>query len=138
MNRLDELKNELSKINNEISELSKNQVIITYKKLEETKNELKNSINKEINRIQSECKHHIWYHLSTESDCYEGRKYFTCQCLECGKIKESGLRNFELVLFKKESYVEIKEEYNKLKIITSNQEVLFTILKEKFIDKVTR
>jgi len=39
---------------------------------------------------------------------------------------------------KKESYNKIKEEYNKLKSITSNQEVLFTILKEKFIDKVTR
>ena len=138
MNRLDELKNELLKINNEMSELSKNQVIIAYEDLKETKDNLNNLINKEINKIQSECLHPIWYHLSTDSDCYEERKYFTCQCLECGKIKESGLRNFELVLFKKESYVEIKEEYNKLKIITSNQEVLFTILKEKFIDKVTR
>ena len=138
MNRLNELKNQLSTIKNEISELSKNQVIITYKKLEETKSKLNISINKEINRIQSECEHPIWYHLSTDSDCYEGRKYFTCQCLECGKIKESGLRNFELVLFKKESYNEIKEEYNKLKSITSNQEVLFTILKEKFVDKAIR
>ena len=138
MNRLDELKNELLKINNEMSELSKNQVIIAYEDLKETKDNLNNLINKEINKIQSECLHPIWYHLSTDSDCYEGRKYFTCQCLECGKIKESGLRNFELVLFKKESYNEIKEEYNKLKSITSNQEVLFTILKEKFVDKAIR
>jgi len=138
MNRLDELKNQLSTINNEILELSKKQVIITYKELEETKNELKNSINKEINMIQSECKHPLWYHLSTDRDCYEGRKYYTCQCLECGRIKEDGYKNFELVLFKKESYNEIKEEYNKLKSITSNQDVLFVILKEKFIDKLTR
>ena len=138
MNRLDELKNELSIINNEILKLSMNPYITTYKELEETKNKLKDSINKEINKIQSECKHPIWYHLSTDSDCYEGRKYFTCQCLECGKIKESGNRNFNLILFKKESYIEIKEEYNKLKSITSNQEVLFTILKEKFTDKVIR
>ena len=138
MNRLDELKNQLSTINNEILELSKNQVIITYKELEETKNKLNNSINKEINRIQSECLHSIWYHLSTDSDCYEGRKYYICQCLECGRIKENGYRHFNLILFKKESYNEIKEEYNKLKSITSNQEILFAILKEKFTDKVTR
>jgi len=138
MNRLDELKNKLLIINKEISELSMNPFIITYEDLKETKDNLNNSINKEINRIQSECKHPIWYHLSTESDCYEGRKYFTCQCLECGKIKESGYRNFNLMLFKKESYNTVKEEYNKLKSITSNQDVLFTILKEKFIDKVTR
>ena len=138
MNRLDELKNELLKINNEMSELSKNQVIIAYEDLKETKDNLNNLINKEINKIQSECLHPIWYHLSTDSDCYEGRKYFTCQCLECGRIKEDGYRYFNLILFKKESYNKIKEEYNKLKSITSNQEVLFTILKEKFIDKVTR
>ena len=138
MNRLDELKNELSIINNEISEISMNPFIITYEDLKETKDNLNKSINKEINRIQSECEHPIWYHLSTESDCYEGRRYFTCQCLECGRIKESGYRNFNLMLFKKESYIEIKEEYNKLKSVTNNQEVLFTILKEKFIDKIIR
>ena len=132
------LKNELSTINNEILELSKNQVIITYRELEETKNKLNDLINKEVNRIQSECKHPIWYHLSTDSDCYEGRKYFTCQCLECGRIKEDGYRHFNLMLFKKESYIEIKEEYNKLKSITNNQEILFAILKEKFTDKVIR
>jgi len=92
MNRLDELKNKLLKINNEISELSKNQVIIAYEDLKETKDNLNNLINKEINKIQSECLHPIWYHLSTDSDCYEGRKYFTCQCLECGRIKEDGYR----------------------------------------------
>ena len=132
------LKNELSTINNEILELSKNQVIITYRELEETKNKLNDLINKEVNRIQSECKHSIWYHLSTDSDCYEGRKYYTCQCLECGRIKEDGYRHFNLILFKKESYIEIKEEYNKLKSITNNQEILFAILKEKFTDKVIR
>ena len=137
MTKLNELKNELTNIQNQISELSKNQIIITYKELEKTENNLINLIKKEINQIQFECKHPIWYHLSTDNDYYEGRKYFTCKCIDCEKVKEDGAKYFHYILYKNEPYNKIKEEYIKLKNITKNQDVLFNALKEKFTDKIS-
>ncbi len=36
-----------------------------------------------------ECNHDVWYLLYSETDEYEGRTYWNCKCLQCGKHKEA-------------------------------------------------
>lgn len=132
---LESLNNELIDIKSKLVEIENNHAVITYKELEKNKESLVDLINKEIRNIQSKCKHPMWYHLSTEDDRYEGRRYFTCRCLECEKLDEDRAKYFKLVLIKKENYSIIKEEYDKLKSITNNYDVIFSALKEKFEDK---
>lgn len=38
--------------------------------------------------LSEECDHDVWYLLSYDSDDYEGRTYWNCKCLQCGKREE--------------------------------------------------
>jgi hypothetical protein len=43
---------------------------------------------------QSECNHPLWYFTSDDTDRFEGRQLWTCQCIKCGKYKTGHSREF--------------------------------------------
>ncbi len=133
--KLFDLKMEIEKVRNEIKckqqlydELANIPEVKNYRK---TADELEKAIKKkkllgeEYLRIsQSECSHSLWYLLSYESDSYECKIFWTCKCIECGKVEERRSKDFENVITgdglfarynrSKYSYDEVKKVYNDL------------------------
>lgn len=66
-----------------------------------------------INLKQRLCTHPIWFFVSETTDDYEGRTYYTCRCLECGKVEERRNRDFENII--RGDFSRVKEEYDKRK-----------------------
>lgn len=44
--------------------------------------------------MQDECTHPIWLWLNEDTDEHEGRTYYDCECVACGKIEERRDRDF--------------------------------------------
>lgn len=47
-----------------------------------------------IKLYQSECHHPLWYFIKDDSDRFEGRQLWVCQCIKCGKYKTGHSREF--------------------------------------------
>ena len=104
-----DVKTELEKVNNKVN--CKQQLYNDLIELPEVKNyikaagELEEAIKKKkllveeyFKILQSECNHPLWYLLDFEIDSYECKTYWTCKCIECGKVEEDRSKNFENVI----------------------------------------
>ena len=47
-----------------------------------------------IEGVQENCQHPAWVLLNKDEDHYEGRVYFTCRCVACGKEQTDNARFF--------------------------------------------
>ncbi len=137
MSKLTRLKEQLNFLSHQILDLEKTDIIKNYKKLKSKHNDIKHNIEIETRLIQSECKHPIWYHLTTKCDEYEGRKYFTCKCLECNLIETRRAKDFNRKLTQKEDFITTKNKLKKLKNdlannrnVKLNYDTVYNILSE--------
>lgn len=125
---------EVSSCYNEISEsinsLETDSKVAEYIRLNDERcnklTEYRKLKSKYIQLKQETCSHDIFYFLSSETDSYEGRTYWTCKCLDCGYeitsrsnyitkpvIIEDAMLGFENKCLT--SYYEVKETYQELK-----------------------
>ena len=44
---------------------------------------------------QELCTHPVWYFMGATKDDYEGRIYWNCMCMRCGKIEERRSKDFD-------------------------------------------
>lgn len=47
-----------------------------------------------IKLCQAECNHPLWYFIEDDSDRFEGRQLWVCQCIKCRKYKTGHSREF--------------------------------------------
>ena len=47
-----------------------------------------------LKSVQENCEHPVWILLNEDYDSWEGRLYFTCRCVACGKEKTAYARKF--------------------------------------------
>ena len=88
--------------NNEQKELLQDEKVQRYVQLNDLLQEYGSIVEilerKHIANIQNDCKHNLWYLLTSETDSYEGRTYWTCRCLDCDMVRESRSHNFRNVI----------------------------------------
>ena len=101
-----ELKDKLLKLNesrNELIEarqkLLENDIVKQYvaldDELSETNLEYRRLYRDLIREKQNTCSHPVWYFMDGFTDRYEGRAYWSCKCVACGKeIREMRSRNY--------------------------------------------
>ena len=128
-----ELNDYLDNINIGIKVLETNSIIQLYNEQKTEKEKINRQINSMTNKMQSECKHPIWYHVSTSGDYFEGRTYYMCKCLECGYQKERISRDFnKMVIHTEETFSIIQDKYFEFKKITNDINIIKSLLEEKF------
>ncbi len=139
ISRLGSLKDSLGKIRKEVEVLEKdNPSISKYLQLKYEAENIRNSIKNVELEIQSKCVHPIWYFRSKEDDEYEGRRYFTCVCLECEHIKEDRGKNFDKVIYAEERYKWVKELYDRVVRVISEFDLDYDYVYKVLQDKTAR
>ncbi len=79
--------NELRKIKEELLEVKKaNQTQGETKDIDEPFQKIRSKAMDKTEESQEKCSHPVWYFLNGVTDWYEGKSYWTCQCVNCGKI----------------------------------------------------
>ena len=89
--------NELMEIRSELLEIPE------VKKFSETDEEYR-KLEKETDIVskkayharQELCTHPVWYFMGATKDDYEGRIYWNCMCMRCGKIEERRSKDFDI------------------------------------------
>ena len=128
-----ELNDYLDNINIGIKVLETNSIIQLYNEQKTEKEKINRQIKSMINKMQSECKHPIWYHINTSQDYFEGRTYYLCKCLECGYQTERISREFnKMVIHTEETFSIIQDKYFEFKKITNDINIIKSLLEEKF------
>ena len=128
-----ELNHYLNNINKNIKDLETNSIIQLYNKQKQDKGKVNREIESTTNKMQSECKHPIWYHINTSGDYFEGRTYYMCKCLECGYQTERISRDFnKMVIHTEEKFSVIQDKYFEFKKITNDINIIKSLLEEKF------
>ena len=131
---------EISILNNILNEvdigmriLEENEIVKIYNGYKKIKEETSRDVQSMTNKMQSECKHPIWYHVSTSGDYFEGRTYYMCKCLECGYQTERISRDFnKMVIHTEEKFSVIQDKYFEFKKITNDINIIKSLLEEKF------
>jgi hypothetical protein len=117
--KYNEICRERNVILDKMSELEKNDIIKEYMGLylknEDLFKKLCSMKEKYIKLKQKNCDHLLWYFMSEFSDSYEGRRYFTCKCFECGLVEEKRSRDFNNVIVG--DYNKLKEEYDNMEVL---------------------
>lgn len=62
--------------------------------LRETNDEIEKLNQEIIKGVQENCSHPAWVLFYKDSDPYEGRTYYTCRCVACGKEVTDYARRF--------------------------------------------
>ncbi|HHX33117.1 MAG TPA: hypothetical protein GX713_02695 [Mollicutes bacterium] len=108
-----------------LSELEQIPQVKEYGRLLKDKQDLTNTRD-ELSRMKEEiemslCNHDLFVQLQVDYDNIEGRNYWMCKCISCGKVVESSSKMFSEVLVKPTNqspinfYNEVTEMYNYLK-----------------------
>lgn len=131
-NGLRELYNKLEESDKVIKQLENDTMVKLYHQNKIDNQNIRNEIYNLKSKIQQHCLHPIWYHISTHDDCYEGRRYFTCKCLECEFVEEDRSREFKNVVYLKEKFEAAQSKYYEIKDITNQTSIIKELLEEKF------
>lgn len=128
---LDNLYNKYYDLRKNIKALEKKDVIQKYNTYKIQKEEILTSIENLVRNIQENCNHKIWYFLSSSTDDYEGRTYYTCKCLDCDYIEEARSKYFINIIRTKMKFSEVQKEYKKNKIYYSKYRYNYGIIKRE-------
>ena len=89
--------NELMEIRSELLEIPE------VKKFSETDEEYRkleketDIVSKKVYHARQElCTHPVWYFMGAFKDDYEGRIYWNCMCMKCGKVEERRSKDFDI------------------------------------------
>lgn len=125
------LNKNLIDINISIKNLENDESVQIYNQYK--KEELNKDIQSLTSKMQSQCKHPIWYHIETSTDAFEGRTYYLCKCLECGYQTERRGRDFNgIVIHIKNKFSSVQDKYFEFKNITNDTNIIRTLLQENF------
>ena len=92
---LKEGKKELEHIQEELLEDPRIQEYVAVSSLLRETNARIINLNQDIVYSEQEnCEHPVWILLNEDYDSWEGRLYFTCRCVACGKEKTAYARKF--------------------------------------------
>jgi ABC-type uncharacterized transport system fused permease/ATPase subunit len=130
--KLKELGTKLQDLNQNISDIENKEIVKLYNRMKSEREKTSREYEQLVSNIQNECNHKFWYHLSTSSDDYEGRTYFTCKCLDCDFVTEDRSRSFGYVIDTKENFYTVQSKYQEFRKITKDDDTLYRLLKEHF------
>lgn len=114
--RLDSLREGLKELEGAREKLLEDENVQEYvaceSLLQETVNEIKSLSQKITEMVQKNCSHPVWYLLDKDTEPYEGRTYFKCRCVECGKVETGYARDFDTVIRNDVSYGEAVQKWS--------------------------
>lgn len=144
---LENCSNEYNSILEQINELEKKPIFEKYRKLKfdlSILGERYERLRKEYLKImQLNCEHPLWYFLSDETDSYEQRQLWRCQCVKCGVKKEEHSREFKDKLIIESGnmgfgkvcnspYKEVRNEYLKLEEDNNGKDEIIKMMIKKY------
>lgn len=129
--KIDELIVEIQENSLRIRQLEQEELVKEYRERTKIASKLSEKYLREIYIKQFNCEHAVWYKMRESTDDYECRTYYTCKCLDCGKVEENRDRDFNgLILDTEIKYEKVKEIYEEVCKITNVKETRESLLRE--------